>query len=179
MGRTLKAPWNEHLSDFTTNHLIGREGMKSAALRAEQAEGPNGEFLVRRGLLDPERVEREREVVKRIRTKERKRGAKSKGLTPGIRQQVYDRDGHRCVICGSPRDLTLDHWIPRAKGGAHSVANCQTMCRSCNHAKGDMMPSEFLMMDGAPGRREHRMTLLPLARLALESRGIASGLPSG
>jgi 5-methylcytosine-specific restriction endonuclease McrA len=86
--------------------------------------------------------------------------ARGAGPTPTLRALVYARDGHRCVICDSPDDLTLDHWIPRARGGKNTLENCRTMCRGCNHAKGDKMPAEFLVMDGAPGSRDRRMALL-------------------
>jgi 5-methylcytosine-specific restriction endonuclease McrA len=140
----LTAPWNEHLADFDPEHCMAREGMKSTLARAERAAGPHGEFLARRGLLDPERVEAERKVVERIRAKmaERKGKKAARGYTPPLRERVYERDGYRCVGCGSQRDLTLDHWVPRSKGGRHTYENLRTMCRPCNHAKGDKLPDE-------------------------------------
>lgn len=59
-----------------------------------------------------------------------------KKIRAGVRRRVYDRDGHRCVVCGSEDNLTLDHIVPWSLGGADSVANLQTMCRSCNSRKG-------------------------------------------
>lgn len=52
------------------------------------------------------------------------------------RKRVYERDGHRCVECGSTDDLTLDHIIPLAKGGTNAEVNLQTMCEPCNGRKG-------------------------------------------
>lgn len=54
------------------------------------------------------------------------------------RQNVFRRDGHRCVYCGSGHDLTLDHVIPRAKGGRTHWLNLVTACRRCNSQKGDL-----------------------------------------
>lgn len=56
------------------------------------------------------------------------------------RQRIYERDGHRCVECGTSERLTLDHIIPRSKGGTDSDDNLQTMCEPCNWAKADRMP---------------------------------------
>src|SRR6185503_1688094 len=51
------------------------------------------------------------------------------------RRAVYERDGHRCVRCGSERDLTVDHRKPVASGGGAEIENLQTLCRSCNSRK--------------------------------------------
>lgn len=53
-----------------------------------------------------------------------------------IRQGVYDRDGRKCVTCGSVDDLTLDHIHPWSLGGSDLPGNLQTMCRPCNSSKG-------------------------------------------
>lgn len=57
------------------------------------------------------------------------------------RQEIYERDGYRCVKCGNKsRKLTLDHKIPVSKGGTNATENLQTMCGGCNHAKGSKLP---------------------------------------
>ena len=53
------------------------------------------------------------------------------------RQKIYQRDGWRCVACGIGHDLTLDHILPKSKGGTDALDNLQTMCRTCNQAKRD------------------------------------------
>ncbi len=53
----------------------------------------------------------------------------------GLRQFIFKRDGHRCVICGSTQGLTLDHVIPVSKGGRTSKENLKTLCKSCNSKK--------------------------------------------
>ncbi|MFC9768982.1 HNH endonuclease [Rhodococcus jostii] len=53
-----------------------------------------------------------------------------------VRGEVYARDGHMCVACGSTDDLSLDHIIPWSHGGPDSVDNFQTLCRPCNSKKG-------------------------------------------
>jgi len=53
------------------------------------------------------------------------------------RRAVFARDQYRCQYCGSNCDLTLDHVIPRSRGGDHSWENVVTSCAPCNARKGD------------------------------------------
>ena len=53
------------------------------------------------------------------------------------RHRIYARDNHQCVYCGSKKSLTIDHVIPRSKGGLNTWANMVTSCFSCNVKKGD------------------------------------------
>lgn len=53
------------------------------------------------------------------------------------RREIFQRDHYTCQYCGSKtKDLTLDHVIPRHRGGKHSWENLVSACRSCNHRKG-------------------------------------------
>jgi 5-methylcytosine-specific restriction endonuclease McrA len=53
------------------------------------------------------------------------------------RREVFARDGHICQYCGlKTRELTLDHVIPKHRGGRHSWENLVSACRPCNHRKG-------------------------------------------
>jgi 5-methylcytosine-specific restriction endonuclease McrA len=53
-----------------------------------------------------------------------------------LRYAVWERDGGRCVECGSAFELQYDHVIPVALGGATSAENLQLLCGDCNRAKG-------------------------------------------
>jgi len=56
------------------------------------------------------------------------------------RQNVFKRDSHECQYCGTSKDLTLDHLIPRSKGGKSVWTNLVTACRRCNARKGNNTP---------------------------------------
>jgi 5-methylcytosine-specific restriction endonuclease McrA len=59
------------------------------------------------------------------------------------RQNIFKRDGGKCVYCSSRQDLTLDHVVPRSRGGDSTWTNLVTACRSCNTKKGDYLPEEI------------------------------------
>ena len=52
------------------------------------------------------------------------------------RAAVIARDGNGCAMCGTRRNLTLDHVIPLAHGGSNRIENLQLLCRGCNKLKG-------------------------------------------
>jgi 5-methylcytosine-specific restriction endonuclease McrA len=53
-----------------------------------------------------------------------------------VRLAVFERDGGRCVECGSGFEIQYDHVIPLALGGAGTVENVQILCAPCNRSKG-------------------------------------------
>jgi 5-methylcytosine-specific restriction endonuclease McrA len=55
---------------------------------------------------------------------------------PLTRRAVFARDGGRCVYCAAPA-TSLDHVVPRSRGGEHAWDNVVSCCRRCNHAKAD------------------------------------------
>lgn len=61
------------------------------------------------------------------------------------RRRIFKRDGHECQYCGSKRNLTIDHVIPRSKGGKNTWSNMVTCCSRCNGYKGDRTPSDANM----------------------------------
>lgn len=58
------------------------------------------------------------------------------------RVNLFRRDGGECQYCGSRRHLTIDHVIPRSKGGKTSWTNLVTACNRCNVNKGDKTPEQ-------------------------------------
>jgi 5-methylcytosine-specific restriction endonuclease McrA len=61
------------------------------------------------------------------------------------RQNIFKRDGQRCQYCGTSEDLTLDHVIPKSRGGQSKWDNLTTACKRCNSRKGDFTPEEANM----------------------------------
>jgi 5-methylcytosine-specific restriction endonuclease McrA len=59
------------------------------------------------------------------------------------RHMVYSRDNHQCQYCGSIKNLTIDHVMPRSRGGNNSWTNLVTACMPCNTHKGDKTPEEW------------------------------------
>jgi len=53
------------------------------------------------------------------------------------RAMIYKRDGHKCQYCGSTKNLTIDHIIPRSRGGEDSWENLVVACMPCNTRKSD------------------------------------------
>lgn len=58
------------------------------------------------------------------------------------RHNIFKRDTYSCQYCGTNKDLTLDHLIPKSKGGKSTWTNLVTACKNCNARKGDFRPEE-------------------------------------
>jgi 5-methylcytosine-specific restriction endonuclease McrA len=61
------------------------------------------------------------------------------------RRAVFARDGWTCQYCGSRSSLTVDHVVPRSKGGSSSWDNIVASCAPCNRRKGDLLPRQVGM----------------------------------
>ena len=57
------------------------------------------------------------------------------------RRAVFARDDHRCQYCGGAAD-SIDHIMPRSRGGQHAWENVAAACRPCNLSKRDRTPGE-------------------------------------
>jgi len=55
------------------------------------------------------------------------------------RRAVFARDGWECQYCGARSNLTVDHVVPRSKGGVTDWDNIVASCAPCNRRKGDAM----------------------------------------
>lgn len=76
---------------------------------------------------------------------------------PMTRAALMHRDRFRCAYCGSKAD-TVDHVIPRSRGGDHSWENCVAACSACNHRKADRLLGELgwaLHTTPLPPKGEH------------------------
>jgi 5-methylcytosine-specific restriction endonuclease McrA len=64
------------------------------------------------------------------------------------RHRIFARDHYRCQYCGrrgTAFDLTLDHILPKSRGGRTVADNLVTSCKACNNRKGDRTPEEARM----------------------------------
>jgi 5-methylcytosine-specific restriction endonuclease McrA len=61
------------------------------------------------------------------------------------RRAVFARDGWTCQYCGSRAQLTVDHVIPRSKGGGSTWENIVAACAPCNRRKGDALARQVGM----------------------------------
>jgi 5-methylcytosine-specific restriction endonuclease McrA len=61
------------------------------------------------------------------------------------RFNLFLRDGFSCAYCGSKKDLTFDHVLPRSMGGRTSWENIVTACSPCNMKKGGRTPKQANM----------------------------------
>lgn len=107
----------------------------------------------------------------------RRPGRSSKWITPLRRLALYIRDGFTCQYCGrdlreaEPRDVTLDHLLPRVAGGTHEDRNLVTACGKCNYGRKDT-PWTRYAPEGAKERIRRTVRRLPNRALA---RAILSG----
>lgn len=61
------------------------------------------------------------------------------------RRAVFARDNWTCQYCGARSNLTVDHVIPRSKGGTSTWENIVASCAPCNRRKGDALPRQVGM----------------------------------
>ena len=79
-------------------------------------------------------IETERKLAEKkiAQEKEKKR---SRTITQKVKDDVWNRDGGKCVECDSNENLEFDHIIPHSKGGANTYRNIQLLCQDCNRTK--------------------------------------------
>lgn len=80
---------------------------------------------------------------------------------PLSRTNVFRRDDYQCVYCGSTvlKKLTIDHVIPRSRGGKDKWDNVVTACSKCNNEKADLTVEEWGRPDPQPRRPHHLMMM--------------------
>jgi 5-methylcytosine-specific restriction endonuclease McrA len=81
------------------------------------------------------------------------------------RYHILIRDGFTCQYCAVklPRhELTIDHIVPRSKGGGTTWENCVAACRTCNRNKADRTPEEanLVLLKNSPSRMQYDLRAL-------------------
>ena len=82
---------------------------------------------------------------------------------PITRRAVFARDSWTCQYCGSRSNLTVDHVIPRSKGGGSDWENIVAACAPCNRRKGDMTPIQANMIPAKEPRAPHPQVFIHVA----------------
>jgi hypothetical protein len=85
---------------------------------------------------------------------------------------IWQRDGERCVWCSTPawpRDRTVEHLLPRSRGGRDGAHNLLPACRTCNRARRSQAAAAYARQRARDGRDvDVSMLLRGLDRLAAE-----------
>jgi hypothetical protein len=101
-------------------------------------------------------------------------------------RRILERDGGECVWCRRPltandRNLSLEHLIPRLKGGPAWLENELAACRPCNRARGHMTPVAWMEDCEARGLEPNRevvaRTLVALRDAIAERGGVRRARP--
>jgi HNH endonuclease len=69
--------------------------------------------------------------------------------------EIWERDGNRCVWCSTqswPRDRTVEHLLPRSRGGHDGAHNLLPACRACNRARRSQSAAAYARRRAADGR---------------------------
>ena len=102
-------------------------------------------------------------LIKLIRTLYRTR-------VPFSKKNIFVRDGFKCAYCGAENvKLTIDHILPKSRGGKTDFENCVSCCKPCNNNKGGRTPKEagvFLKV------RPYQPTISEFLRLKVKKLGI-------
>ncbi len=89
---------------------------------------------------------------------------------PFSKKNILVRDGFKCAYCGkNQRRLTIDHIIPKSRGGATDFDNCVACCKACNNKKGNQIPTEVQMFLKA---KPYQPTISEFLRLKVKKLGI-------
>ena len=93
-----------------------------------------------------------------------------RGKVPFSRKNVLIRDRFTCAYCGkSNKSLTIDHVIPRLKGGKTDFDNCVACCKDCNIKKGSGTPRKAGMH---LVNRPYQPTISEFIRIRLKQSGV-------
>lgn len=62
------------------------------------------------------------------------RRTKALDIPPDVKRRVWERDGERCILCGSPDAAPNAHYVARSQGGLGIEENIVTLCWPCHMA---------------------------------------------
>lgn len=104
--------------------------------------------ILKQEILERENERLEKEKIRELKSQVRKElieegiisslnesDLKREQIPQDILDKVWNRDGGKCIICGSQEKLEFDHIIPFSKGGSNTYRNLQILCEKCNRQK--------------------------------------------
>ena len=93
-----------------------------------------------------------------------------KNKVPFSKRNIIVRDGEKCMYCGKEGGrLTIDHIIPKSKGGKTTWENCISSCKECNSKKADRTPSKAGMH---LIKRPYQPTINEFLRIKMKKLGV-------
>ncbi len=91
------------------------------------------------------------------------------------RKNVLHRDNYTCQYCGvHKKDLTVDHIIPKSKGGKDTWDNVITACLKCNVSKGNKTPKEANMQLRISPRRPQSQIEFEISKFVMINKPVWS-----
>ena len=102
---------------------------------------------LRQQLLEEDRARNEKLRIKRLKEQlkaemvaegiitDKNETTRRESIPQDVQDKVWNRDGGKCVKCGSREKLEFDHIIPISKGGSNTYRNLQILCEKCNRQK--------------------------------------------
>lgn len=104
--------------------------------------------ILKQEILDKEKEKLEKEKRRQLKTQVRKElieegvlsnlnesDLKREPIPQDVLDKVWNRDGGKCVKCGSQEKIEFDHIVPFSKGGSNTYRNLQILCEQCNRGK--------------------------------------------
>lgn len=110
------------------NQQIEKDRLEKEAIKQQMLEKERKKRLHKEALQE---LIEAGEIFNQFTNKEGKR----EQIPQDVMDKVWNRDGGRCINCGSQENLEFDHLIPVSKGGATTYRNIQLLCKKCNIEK--------------------------------------------
>lgn len=126
--------WGLHYNEDRKLALVGCETEEYERL-ARRAQD-RGTAVVAWRSKKGDKQSHSQEATKQATTPKRQATFERQPIPKHVKMYTWQRDGGRCVECGSKEKLEYDHIIPLSKGGSNTERNLQLLCEQCNRSKG-------------------------------------------